>query len=114
LPALAQGRQRDVDHVEAVVQVLAELAFPDELVEIGVGGGQNTDVHLDRVGGAQRGELFLLDHAQELDLRFGAEGAYFIEENGAAVGHFEIALLGLNGAGEGASYVPEESRFEQV
>ncbi len=83
-------------------------------MEIGIGRRQNADVHLDGVGGAERRELLLLDDAQQLDLGFGPEGADLIEENGAAVGHLEIPLLGLNGAGEGASHMPEEGRFQQV
>ena len=63
---------------------------------------------------AERRELLFLNHAQQLDLRFGADGADLVEENGAAVGDFEVSLLGLNGAGEGALHVAEQRGFQQL
>ena len=74
----------------------------------------NAHVHLDGIGGAQRGELLFLNHAQQLDLGFRADGADLIEENGAVVGDFEVSLLGLNGAGKGAPHVAEQGGFQQV
>ena len=49
--ALAQRRQRDVDHVQPVVEILAEVAFLDQLQQVGIGGGQDAHIHLDRIGG---------------------------------------------------------------
>jgi len=38
----------------------------------------------------------------------------FVEENGAVVGHFEVTLLGVDGAGEGALHMAEERGFQQI
>ena len=60
LLAVAQGGQRDVDDVEAEVEVLAETAFLDGLLEFGVGGGDDADVDMDGLVGADGHELALL------------------------------------------------------
>ncbi len=69
--AIAQRRQRQIDHVQPVVQILAELAFFHQPLQIGVGGGDDAHVHLDGFGRPQRHELALLNHAQQLGLRLG-------------------------------------------
>src|SRR2546430_9243264 len=43
--ALAQGGHVDVDHVEAVVEIGAEPAAPDVVLQIAVGGGDEPHVH---------------------------------------------------------------------
>ena len=63
---------------------------------------------------AQVHELAVLEHAQDLGLRLQAHGADFVEEDGAAVGDFEQALLRRDGAGERALHVPEQRGFQQV
>ncbi len=78
--AVAQRRQRDVDHVQPVIQILAELAFFHQLAQVRIGRGQDAHVHLDGLGRAERRELLLLDHAQQLGLRLGADGADLVEE----------------------------------
>ena len=42
--ALAQRRQADGDHVQAVVEVLAEAAGADLVLQVPVGGGEHADV----------------------------------------------------------------------
>src|ERR1017187_6829555 len=49
-----------------------------------------------------------------LGLHVGRDGADLVEENGSAVGHLEIALLGVDGAGEGALHMAEQRGFQQV
>src|SRR5579863_4070003 len=97
-----------------MIQIVAEAALADQLGQIFIGGGEDADVHFDRVRAAQAHEFALLDHAQELGLRFGADGGDFVEENGALVGDFEEAFFRRDGAGEGALHVAEKLRFEEV
>ena len=112
--ALAQRRQHDVDHVQPVVQVLAEGALVHALLQVVVGGRQDAHVHAHRFGGAQGDEFLLLDDAQQLGLHVRRNGADLVEEDGAMVGHFEIALLGVDGAGKGALHMAEQRGFQQV
>ena len=66
-----------------------------------------------RLGAADALELPLLEHAQELGLERERHLADLVEEQGAAVGHLELAGLARHGAGEGALLVAEELAFEQ-
>ena len=58
--------------------------------------------------------LPLLEDAEQLDLQGGRGGVDLVEEDGAAVGGEEVALLVADGAGEGALDVAEELAFEQA
>src|SRR5688572_13945232 len=57
VPPLAQRRHVHGDHVEAVEEVLAELALPDGLLEILVGRGDEADVDAPRLHVADGLEL---------------------------------------------------------
>jgi hypothetical protein len=87
--AQAQRRHLDVDDVEAVVQVLAELALADRLGQVAVGRGDQPHVDLDRLAAADPLERPLLQHAQQLDLQRRRYLADLVEEHGAAVGLLE-------------------------
>ena len=88
---IAQRRQVDREDVEPVVEVLAELALRDQRLEVAVGGRDDADVDLDRLGAADALELALLQHAQQLDLHLQRQVADLVEEQGAAVGELEAA-----------------------
>ena len=112
--ALAQRRHLDRDDVEAVVQVLAELARLHHRRQVAVGRGDQPHVDAQRARAAQPLELVLLQHAQDLRLRARAHVADFVEEQRAAVGLFEAADALLVGAGERALLVSEQLGLEQV
>ena len=63
---------------------------------------------------ADRLELALLEHAQQLRLQADADRADLVEEDRAAMGEGELAALVPDGPGEGAADVAEQLRFEQV
>ena len=58
-------------------------------------------------------ELVLLQHAQQLDLRLERQLPDFVQEDGAAVGQLEAALLLLHRAGEGAALVAEQLALDE-
>ena len=84
LLALAQRRQLDRHDGEAVVEILAELPVADELAQVLVGRRQDAHVDLDEHVAADRLDLALLDHAQELVLHLGRDVADLVEEERAA------------------------------
>src|SRR5438132_12932451 len=47
LASLAQRGNSQLDHVESVIQILAELQFGERLLEISIGGGDHAGVDLD-------------------------------------------------------------------
>ncbi len=103
----------DAHDIDAVVEVLTELAFGDELGEILVGGEDKARAQRGELAGAEAAELHLLQNAEQLDLGEEAEVADFVEEKRAAAGLLEVAFAGADGAGEGAFLVAEELGFDQ-
>src|SRR5690606_17914791 len=81
--ALAQRRQAHLDHVEPVVEVLAEAALPDLLQQIAVGRRDQPYVDLDGLDAAHPLELLLLDRAEQLHLHVDRDLADLVEEERA-------------------------------
>ena len=86
LAPLAQRRDVDADDVEPVVEVFAEASVGDELIEVGVGGGDDADVDELRPRLAERLDLAGFEEAQQLRLRVERHLADFVEEQRAARG----------------------------
>ena len=114
LAALAQRRHVERDHVEPVVEILAEAARGDLLLEILVGRGDHAHVDLDRLGAADALEAVLLQDAQHLGLRHQAHVGDLVEEDRAAVRELELAALLRERAGEGALLVAEQLGLDQL
>src|SRR5690606_16165202 len=100
--ALAQRRQLQAHHREAVEEVLAEPPGADLLLEVAVRGGDDAHVDLDRLDAAHALDLALLEHAQQLRLEIELELAELVEEDGAAVGELEDPLARRDRARERA------------
>src|SRR5439155_20642883 len=56
----------------------------------------------------------LLNHTQQLGLRFRADGRDFVKENRALIRHFEQPLFRGYGARKGALYVTKKLRFQKI
>ncbi len=69
LASLAQGRQLEREHVDAVVQVLPERAGRDRALEVAIGGGDDAHVDALIVVVADPAELLRLQHPQQLALQ---------------------------------------------
>ena len=112
--ALAQRRQADRQHVQPPVEVGAEAAVGDHRAEVAAGRGDDANVDaLHRVA-ADRFDLLLLQHAQQLGLQGERHVADLVEEQRAAVGEPELAVAAAPlGAGIGAGGDAEELGFEQ-
>ena len=107
-------RDRHVDDVEAVIEVLAEAAAGDLLGEAPVGRRDDPDV--DHVDGPAADALDLagLERPEQFDLGVERKLADLVEEQGRAVGILEAADMAVEGAGEGALLVAEQDRFDEV
>ena len=108
-----RARRLDAHHVDAVIEVLAELAFGHQLGQVLVGGEDEARAQGDELVRAQAAELHLLQNAQQLDLGEEAEVADFVEEERAVGGLLEVAFAGADRTGEGAFLVAEELGFDQ-
>ncbi len=114
LATLAQRGYFNREHVEAVEQILTELAFGDAGFQITVGRGHDTHVAADGLVATDALEAAFLQHAQQLHLHRQAHVANFVQQQGAAFGHFEAALARGQCAGEGTLLVTEQLAFQQV
>ena len=109
-----ERRQRQLDRVEAVVQVLAELSGADHRLKVGV--GRADDAHLDGAlaVGAQPLEASGLQHAQQLHLAGRGQGADLVQEQRAAIGGLELAFARAGGARVRPRLGPEQFGFHQL
>src|SRR5262249_54685111 len=112
--SLAQGRHDDLDHVQPIVEVVAEASGRHGLLQVLVGGGQDPHVDLDGGAPSHAGELAILEDMQELALEGRMQIADLVEEDRAVVGRLELAELELMGAREGAALVTEEFAFQEL
>ena len=114
LATLAQRRDVDGEDGQPVVQVLAEASALDLVLEAPVGGRH--DAHVDRMGAvvADRPDLALLEHAQQLGLQARRGLGHLVEEQRAAVGHLEEPLAVAHRAREGAAAVTEQLALEDA
>ena len=111
--ALAERGDLQGDHVEAVVEILAEEALGDALAQVAVGGGEDAHVDLEGLVAAHALEGALLEEAEQLDLGGQRDLAHLVEEDGAAGGQLEAPLAAGDGAGERALLVAEELALQQ-
>ena len=109
--------QRGHDHgedIQAIVQILAELAFLDELDHVAVRRRDQAEVDLDALLRADGIDLAFLKRTQQLDLRIERELADLVEEERAAVGLLELTDALVDGAGERALLMAEENALDEV
>src|SRR5215467_720622 len=101
------------DHGEAIVEVLAEAAAAQRLLQALVARRHHPHVDGDDVAPAYPLDLALLQEAQQLDLQGQAHLGDLVQEQGAAVAHLHLALpLGV-GAREGALLVAEQLALQE-
>jgi hypothetical protein len=113
LAPLAERGQMNPEHRDTIVQVFAEPALGDRTLEVAVGGGNETDVGLERRSAADPLVLPFLQDAKQLGLHGRRELADLVEEERAAGRELEAPSLELVGPGEGAALVAEELRLDQ-
>ena len=105
----------DADDVQPVKEVGAEQAPLDLLLQIAVGGHDQTEVQFNLLGARQALNGLLLDQLQQLGLDVGRQLADLIQKQGAVVGELDLAdLAGGGGAGERALLVAEQLGFDEV
>ena len=112
LLALSQRRQLDLDALQPVIEILAEPAFLNELLQVLMRGRHQTHVHGDRPPAAHPGHLALLEHPQQPHLKAGLHVADLVQEEGAAVGQLELARARLH-SGRHTALDAEQLAFEQ-
>src|SRR5262249_30201646 len=114
LPPLPQRWDADLDDVQAVVQVLAELMRPHGRLEVAIGRGDEPHVRTDDLLAADARELAVLEHVQELGLKPQRHLTDLVEQQGALIRRLELPGLLAVGPGERSLLVTEQLRLEEL
>lgn len=111
LRVFAQGRDVDLDHLQAEVEVCTKRTFTNRFLEVTVGGGHDTDVDGDRLAASNPLEGLAFEDAEEFRLDLGAHLPDFVEEQGSVRRLFELARLLAGRTGEGLPFRDRTVRF---
>src|SRR5205085_125135 len=103
----------DRKDVDAVVEVLAQLAIAHGLLEIAIAGKDEADIDAADLRAADAEELPILNEAQELDLDRRWQLANLVEKQRAGVRALDMADALLDRAGKGAALVAKQLALEQ-
>ena len=68
-PPFSKRRHKNLEHVQAIVEVLAKLTFFDACGEVADRRGDNAHIDFDVARSANGAHRALLEHAKELDLQ---------------------------------------------
>src|SRR5882672_667747 len=110
--ALPERGNHDLDHVEPVVEVLAELALDHRLLEVTIGGGDHPSVDVDQFVTTDPRELEVLEDVEQLGLETERELGDLVEVDRAGLRELELPCLPPMRTGEGALLVTEELGLE--
>ena len=109
---LPQRGERDLDHLESIVEILAELAAFDHLLEALMRRGEDPHIDGDSAPAAELLDLTFLQHAKQLRLQHERNVAHFVEEDRATARQLEFSRPGLDAGGH-AALDAEELRLQQ-
>src|SRR6187549_3292652 len=112
LTLLKRGK-RDRDAVQPVVEVAAEHATLDEILERCVGRRNQAHVDLTEVVPAHGSKLARLENAEERRLRGRRQLADLVEEQGTLMRRSDEPLAGGHRTRERPSLVPEELAVDE-
>jgi hypothetical protein len=114
VPTLAQRRDREVDHVQPIIEILAEALVGNSRHQVAVGRGDYADIHL-RVHAirAHALDLAAFKKAQEKGLHAEAHLADFVHENGPAVSLIQPPSFVAVGVGERPPHMAEQLRLQE-
>ena len=98
LPLPERGHE-DVDAAQPVVQVGAEQLPLDQPPQAAIGGGDDPDVDALRTLTAHALDGEVLNRPEQLGLRREGQVRDLVEEQGAAIGRFELAPASADAGG---------------
>ncbi len=111
-PAIAQGRDPNLDGVETKQQILPKLTRGAGGLQVGVGGGNHAHVNLSRPGRTQPLNFPGFEYPQQLRLLAHGHITDLIEEDRSAICQFESAHAIDAGIRECSLDVAEELALE--
>jgi hypothetical protein len=113
LATLAQGRQAQAGHRDAVVEIGPEAAGADRSAEVAARRRHHPRRAVERFPAPQALEAAILEDPQQAGLQGRLELADLVEEQRAVSSALDPALAAGRRAREGAALVPEELALEE-
>src|SRR5262245_35948903 len=110
----AQGRERDGNHSEPVVEILTKRALLDRPPDVFVGGRDETHIGEDRLGSAHTIEALILEDPQQAALQRERHVPDFIKKHRSAFRHLDLARFPLDRPGKGALLMTEQLVLKEV
>ncbi len=114
LAPLAQRRDRELEIVQAVVEVLQEVPRADRRRQIGIRRADEPHIRRPRLQPADGPELAAVEQVKQLRLDVPVAAIDFIEEQGPPFGLLDQSSLVADRPGERALHVAEELAFEEL
>ncbi len=112
--AFPQGRNVDGKNIQTKEEIGSELLLGHHHFQIAVRRGNQARVGPKRARASQPLELPLLQDAEQFGLQFERNFSYFVQENRAAIGHFEAANPLRDRSCECAFLMSEQLAFQQA
>ena len=113
--ALAQGRQLHGEAIDAVIKIAAKTPLVGLFAQLSVGGTDQCEINIDQLRATERGDLTLLQHAQQAGLHVQRHVTNFIEKQRAAMRFTQATGAAFaSRAGEGPRCVAEQLGFDQA
>src|SRR6266478_5472047 len=112
--AFPQRRHLEGKHVEPIEQILSKRAVRHRRGQITIRCGDDANIDLDPLSPPHALEFALLEDPQQCHLCVGRKFAHLVQEDRAAVRQLEPTESPLHGPGEGAFFMTEELRGNQV
>ena len=100
--------------VQPEPEILTKHSLPDRHGQVFVGRRDDTHVHREGSLAAHAFDDAVLEYAQQFRLRLRSQVSDLVEEQSAAVRQLEPALPPLRRAREGAAFVSEHLRLDQI
>src|SRR5688572_24257213 len=111
--SFAQGGHMNLDDVQTEVQVATEASIRHGLLQVTIGGGNDSYIGFDLSTSADAFKGMSFQHAQEFRLNRWTHFADLIEHQRALVRRLELTDLSLGGACKRSALVAEQLAFEQ-
>ena len=111
---IAKRRHMQVDHIQAVIEIIPELPGCKSCFEILIGGCDQPDIDLNGFGLAQGLDVLVFQNLKELGLDRKRYVTDFIQADGSAFGFFKQAFLILGGVCKSAFFITEKLAFQNV
>ena len=111
---LAQRWQGDPGAGQSGQQALVEMPFRHHVVERQVAGGQDADIDLETVLGADRADDAFIERRRQLALQVGREAVDLVEDERARIAELDGADLPVERAGKRVRLVAEQGAFYRI